>query len=515
MPNALRYRTTPCIVVQNSTERIDMPKSASMRIASLLIGFVFLIGSELPLLAEDAKPVFRAGAATSNITPPLGELIVGGWQPTPATNIHDELHARCLVLDDGKVKLAIVLCDNVGIPVEVYDLAKQQVHEATGIPASHLLMAATHTHSATTARGPLKTLPEVQLTDYQQFVARRISDGVRRALAQLEPARIGWGKIDEPSEVFNRRWFVTDASLLSNPFGGHDQVRMNPPRGSSKLDRPAGPTDPEISFISVQSLDGRAIALLANYSLHYVGGVPTGDVSADYFGYFAKFIEEKLAATDQSPPFVGMLSNGTSGDVNNINFPEKSTRKYQRYEKMQEVAGKVASRVFEAHQKIEFHDWVPLSAKHVTLTLKTRQPTPEMIAHFEEVRKGKDDAPRRRPSRDEIYADRIAKILEAPKEIQIQLQALRIGDLGIAAIPFETFTETGLELKDRSPFKDTFTIELANGSYGYLPTPQQHRLGGYETWLGTNYVQKDASTKIVASLLDMFQSLQQDNGTNK
>ena len=290
---------------------------------------------------------------------------------------------------------------------------------------------------------------------------------------------------------------------------------MNPPRGSSKLDRPAGPTDPEISFVSVQSLDGRAIALLANYSLHYVGGVRSGDVSADYFGYFAKFIEEKLGATDQSPPFVGILSNGTSGDVNNINFPEKSTRKYKRYEKMQEVAGKVASRVFEAHQQIKFQDWVPLAAKQVNLTLKTRQPTPEMIAHFAKVTAdGEDDDPNRRQSREEIYADRIAKIQKAPKEVQIQLQALRIGDLGIAAIPFETFAETGLELKDRSPFPDTFTIELANGSYGYLPTPQQHRLGGYETWLGSSYVEKEATTKIVATLLEMFQSLQQGNVSN-
>ncbi len=491
-----------------------MRKPASMSIVPLLIGVAFLLGSDSRVLAEDAKPVFRAGAATSNITPPLGELIVGGWQPIPATNVHDELHARCLVLDDGTVKLAIVICDNVGIPVEVYDLAKQQLHETTGIPASHLLMAATHTHSATTARGPLKTFAETELTDYQQFVARRISDGVRRALEQLEPARIGWGKIDEPSEVFNRRWFVTDASLLTNPFGGLDQVRMNPPRGSSKLDRPAGPTDPEVSFVSVQSLDGRAIALLANYSLHYVGGVRSGDVSADYFGYFAKYIAEKLGATDQSPPFVGILSNGTSGDVNNINFPEKATRKYERYEKMQEVAGKVANRVFEAHQQIEFHDWVPLAAKRVNLTLKTRQPTREMIAHFEKVTSGKDDDPRRRHSREEIYADRIAKIQKAPEEVHIQLQALRIGDLGIAAIPFETFAETGLELKDRSPFEDTFTIELANGSFGYLPTPQQHRLGGYETWLGTNYVEKQATTKIVATLLDLFQSLQQDSATD-
>ena len=490
---------------------------ASIRMARLativifLTSIFFLPPVDSRILAEDAKPVFRAGAATSNITPPLGELIVGGWQPIPATNIHDELHARCLVLDDGNVKLAIVLCDNVGIPVEVYDLAKQQVNEATGIPTSHLLMAATHTHSATTARGPLKTFAEAELTEYQKFLAHRISDGVRRALAQLEPARIGWGKIDEPSEVFNRRWFVTDAGLLGNPFGGVDRVRMNPPRGSEKLDRPAGPTDPEISFVSVRSLEGRPIALLANYSLHYVGGVRSGDVSADYFGYFARFIENKLGATDQTPPFVGILSNGTSGDVNNINFSKKSTRKYERYEKMQEVAEKVASRVFEAHQQIKFQDWVPLAAKQTNLTLKTRQPTPEMLAHFAKVTADRDADSNRRQSREEIYADRIAKILQAPKQVSVPLQTVRIGDLGISAIPFETFTETGLELKDRSPFRDTFTIELANGSYGYLPTPQQHRLGGYETWLGTSYVEKEATLKIVATLLEMHQSLQQGN----
>lgn len=484
---------------------LTMSRTISHRLAML---FVFLVGAPCVHAQEPAR-VFRAGAATSNITPPLGESIVGGWKPIPATNVHDELHARCLVLDDGEVKLAIVLCDNVGIPAEVFDSAKRQVHEATGIPISHLLMASTHTHSATTARGPLKTFAESELTDYQKFIAHRVADGVRRALANLQPARIGWGTADEPTELFNRRWFVTDASLLGNPFGGLDQVRMNPPRGSSKLDRPAGPIDPQISFISLQSLDGRPLALLANYSLHYVGGVRSGDVSADYFGYFAKFIQQKLGATDQTPPFVGIMSNGTSGDVNNINFSQKTTREYERYEKMQEVAQKVATAVFESHQKIRFQDWVPLSAQQQSLTLKTRQPTPEMIAYLEKSTTGLDDDPARRHSREEIYAERIANILKAPKEVEIQLQALRIGELGISAIPFETFTETGLELKDRSPFDQTFTIELANGSYGYLPTPRQHRLGGYETWLGTNYVEKGASTKIVTTLLGLLQSLRQ------
>lgn len=458
--------------------------------------------------AESADRVFQAGAAKSNITPPLGELIVGGWQPIPATHIHDELHARCLVLDDGTTKLGIVLCDNVGIPVEVFQHAKQQVHAATGIPESHLLMASTHTHSATTARGPSKVVLEDELTDYQKFLAHRISDGVRRALNQLQPARIGWGSVDEPSEVFNRRWYVTDPSLLKNPFGGVDKVRMNPPRGSAALIRPAGPVDPEVSFLSVQSVDGRPIALLGNYSLHYVGGVSSGDVSADYFGYFADYVEEKLGAQNQHPEFVGMMSNGTSGDVNNINFTAKSPS-MARYQKMQEVAEKLATRVYEAHGSVKHQDWVPLSARADSLTLRVRQPTAEMTAHMEKVAANTSDKSKAHV-REQIYVDRIARLKDGPKKIDVPLQVLRIGSLGIAAIPFETFTEIGLEIKERSPFTSTFTIELANGSFGYLPTPRQHTLGGYETWLGTNFVQEDASVLIVDRILELFRVSQQE-----
>lgn len=455
---------------------------------------------------ESPERIFRAGAALSNITPPLGEMIVGGWKPIPARHIHDELYARCIVLDDGATKLAIVLCDNVGIPREVFDLAKEQITEVTKIPASHLLMASTHTHSATTARGPSKIIWQDELTDYQRFIATRIADGVRRAVNQLEPARIGWGSIDEPSEVFNRRWYLSDPKLLSNPFGGTDQVRMNPPRGNAALRKPAGPIDPEVSFFSVQSVDGRPIALLANYSLHYVGGVRSGDVSADYFGYFAQFIAEKLEATDQYPAFVASLSNGTSGDINNINFsvPSSKLKRYEPYEKMKEVAQKIASRVHKAHEEIEFRDWVPLKSMTTELNLATRKPSKEMREFLSNYKSESDDAAHRRTA---IYAERIAKLEQAPDSIRVPLQAFRIGDLGIGAIPFETFVETGLELKERAAVKDMFTIELANGSYGYLPTPRQRTLGGYETWLGTNFVEADASVKIVDSLLKMFEEI--------
>jgi hypothetical protein len=470
--------------------------------------FLALLSNRSP--GENPGRTFRAGAAVSNITPPLGELIVGGWAPTPATYVHDQLYARCLILDDGTTELAMVLCDNVGIPREVFDEAKRQLHDATGMPIENMLMASTHTHSASTARGSSKVLVQDELNAYQRFVAQRISDSVRCALRRRQPARIGWSGANEPSEVFNRRWFVVDASLAANPFGGVDQVRMNPPRGHAALDRQAGPVDPEVSFVSVQSLDGTPIALLANYSLHYVGGVPQGEISADYFGCFANEIAKLLGATDVDPPFVGMLSNGTSGDVNNIDFRDKDPKRYAPYEKMREVAGKIAQRVADVHDDVVFHDWARLSVATSSLELAVRKPTPEMLEYLQSVSET-DGADGRHP-RETIYAERIEKILAAPESVQIPLQAVKIGDLAIAAIPFEVFAETGLELKEKSPFGDTFTIELANGSFGYLPTSRQHRWGGYETWLGTNFVQKDASEIIVDELLRLFHSMQAGAG---
>ena len=457
-----------------------------------------------PALADDRE--FRAGAAASNITPPLGLPVIGGWAPFPATHVHDELWARCLVLDDGSTRLAIVVADNLGLPREVCEAARGWIEAETEIPGSHVLIAATHTHSAASARTDTRLVAAESLGDYQHFIARRIADGVRCAVNNLEPARIAFGSAELADEVFNRRWFMEEGDHLRNPFGGMDRVRMNPPRGSEALIEPAGPTDPEIAFISLQSAEGRPLALLANYSLHYVGGVPGGHISADYFGVFADRIQELLEADRLDPPFVGILSNGTSGDINNINFRE-SGRSYPPYGKMREVADRAARAVLAAHEEAAFHDWVPLAAAMDDLPLATRKPSEEKVAYMRAVLEKPEGEPAYH-ARERNYAERILRQLEAPDEVSVPLQALRIGPAGIAAIPFEVFVEIGLEIKERSPLPQAFTISFGNGSYAYLPTPRHHELGGYETWLGSSLVEPEASTKIVERLLAMLADLE-------
>jgi hypothetical protein len=450
---------------------------------------------------------FRAGAATSNITPPLGEPIVGNWVPVPATYVHDELHARCIVLDDGETRVAIVVADNVGIPRRVLDEAKRQIQTHTGIPTERVLISSTHTHSATTARtGADRDDVKAPLTDYQKFLATRISDGVRRAVENLAPARVGWGSGTLAEQVFNRRWFMKPGAHLTNPFGGTDQVMMNPPVGSSDLIKPAGPTDPEISFLSVQSESGRPLALLANYSLHYVGGVPNGHISADYFAVFARQLARLLERDEGSPPFVAILSNGTSGNINNINF-RGGQKRLPPYARMELVANQVAAEVFRAMQGVEYRDTLPLKMVQRELTLETRRGEAEKLVGWAKDVLGRPESVRPNHPRERIYAERILHMLQLPGRIDVPLQALRIGDVLIGTIPFETFVEMGLELKTKSPFPDTFVVSLANGSYGYLPTASHHKLGGYETWLGTNQFEVGAADKIVEALLQMFAEL--------
>jgi hypothetical protein len=471
-----------------------------MRLLTLIKQIVLIVLSANAVAIAAEHHTFRAGAATSDITPKLGLPIVGNWDSPPATSIHDKLHVRCLVLDDGETKLAFAICDNVGIPREVFDMARKLIASQSSMPPENVLMAATHTHSGVSARNTRYINGDAVLDNYQTLVARRIAESVSDAVKNLQPAKIGRGSVDEPSEVHNRRWYVSDPELLSNPFGGVDKVRMNPPAGSSLLVQPAGPVDPEVSFISVQTTDGKPIALLANYSLHYVGGVPMGEVSADYFAAFAEKIGTKIGA-DES--FIGILSNGTSGDVNNIQFTGKRSQR-EPYEQISRVAELIASRVAEAHQSLEFHDTAKLASANEELTLKMRKPDAAMTEYFA----SRESMPEKKRHQHEVaYAGRVKSLADGPDTVTILLQSFRIGDLAVAAIPFEVFAETGLDLKKRSPFSDTFTIELASGSYGYLPTPAQHKLGGYETWMGTNRVQLDASDRITEVLLRLLNKL--------
>src|SRR5690606_7565716 len=242
---------------------------------------------------------------------------------------------------------------------------KRSVAAETGLPGDRILISATHSHStprplgltgwddAGGARLSIDPNAGEMEAEYEEFLARRIADGIRRALNNLAPARIGWGTGRKPEHVFNRRWFLTPNAKVANPFGGEtDRVQMNPSAGDPKFTGPAGGVDPEVYVLSVQHADGRPLAILANYGLHYIGSTGAGVISADYFGAFADRLGKLLETDRQDPPFAALMSNGTSGDVNGRNLarPEPARAPFAR---INELAESVAREVHRVYQDVE------------------------------------------------------------------------------------------------------------------------------------------------------------------
>ncbi len=471
----------------------------------LRIGMLVLLGLLAPVLstsAQEPEKVFKAGVAKTNISPWLGLSIVGYMNDRKVAGIHDEIHVRALVLDDGTNTLAFAVVDSCLVPREILDAAKARVPSAAGIPVENMLISATHTHSAPCTYPGFQSQTD---PEYDAFLVRRIADAILQAWQKRVPARIGWGSGSVPDEVFNRRWFMKEGTIGPNPFGKEGEtVRMNPPGASPDMVKPAGPIDPEVAFIALETVDGKPLGLLANYSLHYVGGTVGTDISADYFSLFADEIGRLLGGDDS---FLAMMSNGTSGDINNINFVSpRGPRK--PYEQMNIVANKVAAEVHRAYFDVNFQDWVPLKSAQREIDLGVRKPSEEEVAEAKEILAAAEG--RELQGLREIYANETVKLADFPDSKDLILQAFQIGDLGIAAIPCEVFVEIGLAIKNQSPFGQSFTIELANGYNGYLPTKEQHSYGGYETWrAASSYLEVNAAEVIQTTVLELLAALKQ------
>ena len=467
------------------------------RVPSFLLIALFAAAIALP---ASARAELQAGTAVVDISPQQWPLAPrGSFTPRPIDSAHDPLKVRCLVLDDGNTSIALAVVDSCMVHRDVADQAKRQASDATGIPVEHMLVSATHTHSAPFANAQHGTPQELS---YQKRLLEGIVEAIVQASKNRQTARAGWSGYDLPDEVFNRRWFLKPGTVPTNPFGEDtDIVKMNPPRNNNILINPAGPTDPEVSVLHVVNAKGRPLAVFANYSLHYVGNVG-GQMSADYFGEFSRLMPVRVGSPAEG--FVAMMSNGTSGDINNINFRNPRPRR-EPYEQIRIVASKTADAAARAIRQIDSASGdLTLAMKQREITLNHRVPTAEQIERAKSIVEMDAEGEKRLPRLAKAYAVRTLKLAEEPPTTKVLIQTVRIGDLAICTLPFEVFVEIGLELKDKSPAADTFVMSLANGGYGYLPTPEQHQFGGYETWLSTNKVQKDASVILVDNLLEML-----------
>ena len=457
-----------------------------------------LIVYALPAFASDATPVLKAGAAAVDITPEKFPVSVnGGFADRMVEKSNDPLHVRALVIANEKQKMALVVVDSCMLPRELIDEAKVSASRLTGIPAKNMLVSATHTHTAPTATGVFQSEPNAA---YVRLLTGKISDAIVQAHQNLGPAELGMGFENAPTHLFNRRWKMKPGSIAADPFGRTtDKVKMNPGHMNANLVEPAGTIDPELAMIFARTVYGKPVAAFGTYGLHYVGDRPA--LSADYFGVFAEQVQTALKVENKDPKkpkFVGAMFNGTSGDVNNVNFKDAAL-KVEPGERSRLVAESLASAAKKAYDNTKFMPDAILASAEEEIELKVRKPNAGDLKRAEEILKKAGD--RVLKTAEEVYARETVLLDQYPDTVKLKVQAHRIGDVIITSIPCEVFTEIGLELKKKPALKKEFTISLANGYNGYLPTPAQHKLGGYETWRArSSYLEVNASEKIVKVL---------------
>jgi hypothetical protein len=419
--------------------------------------------------------MFQAGTSVTVVSPPLGHPIAGLFHRREATTIRDDLVARTLVLADGAIQVAIVVCDLISLKASFVHKVRMLVHDSCGIPPQNVFVSCTHTHSGPVTSPSRGEFPD---PDYLEWLAVRIADGIRVAQTRLEPARIAHGVAQVDGVCFNRRYRMRDGTVVFNP-GPH-----NP-----DVVEPTGPIDPEVVALLVESVDGAPLALWSCLSTHYAGTDDELAISADYYGDYARAVSRCLGEQ-----CVGLHANGTSGNINTIDPSEAlgvSGNAKARLVGLAVAAAAIQAVMTQARQSegvaLETIS-VPFIAKRWPVTLDDIQMARDLLAQpdrTEPLAAGSWSYLKGQPIpayQIAPYAQGLLEIAEMPETRETEIQLVRIGDFLIVGLPGEIFVEFGLAIKASSSFRSTAVVGLANDILGYIPTESAFDEGGYETW---------------------------------
>jgi hypothetical protein len=408
----------------------------------------------------------RAGAAAVVINPPEGTPLAGYYSPRGAKAVHDNLYSKALVLGQGGTKVALVVCDLISLPRRTVLEARRLIEKETGIPGSHVMLSATHTHTGpVVARessrdqldGGSSDLGRRYTEALPELIARSVADADKR----LAPCRAAAALAKEDGLSFNRRFFMRDQTVSWNPRKLHPDIV-----------KPAGPIDPEVGILSFQTPSSKPVAAYVNFAMHpdTVGGEA---ISADYPGVLSR-----LLADYQGSGLVALFANGCCGNLNHRNIQwmdaQKGPHEAQRIGTV--LAGDVC-RVFPLLKPLKGEG---LKVKSEIVRLPLAPIGGNDIALANEVIKRVRDP--KTPFLETVKAYQVFDVAAREgKPWEVEVQVISLGEeVAWVSLPGEIFVELGLAIKEASPFRYTMIAELANGSIGYIPDKPAYAQGNYE-----------------------------------
>lgn len=396
-------------------------------------------------------PTLKLGAGRRDITP-AGEIEMrGSFSRRPTSLVNDPLHARAIYLDDGDDRAALVTLDLIACARELLEESRERLARTIGLEPRQLFICATHTHSA----------PKPDHPDYRECFVSGICGAVEDAAADArEVTALKTGRRLVYGISFNRRVWQADGTVgMYFGYESPDIVLLD------------GPVDPILGVFCFERGDGLPV-WLANFSLHActAGG---GQISADFPAAFEDCLRERLMR-----PVHLQFTNAPCGNINHCDLsrPAGSQPRGIHRHTVGGILAEHAAKAIEAGAEI---DSVPVRAVSNTLAGRCRSYTDEELADALKV---------------DVYDSSTwgGDFLEATKKLRIrrchewggshdlEVQALRFGDAGLAFMPGEDFVEMAIAIKKRSPlYPHTFAVELSGDDISYIPVQEAFPRGGY------------------------------------
>ncbi len=379
--------------------------------------------------------------------------------------MHDDLHAKAIVIEAGGRAAALVVLDLITTPRDIVEAARREVERTTHLRGGDVMISATHTHtgpvldrnSAFGGKSPV-------VRDYLAGLPAKIAEAVRRAEAQLTPARVVTACGREDSIAFNRRYHMKDGTVGWNPG------KLNP-----GIIKPAGTIDPEVPVVYVESTAGKPLATYVNYAVH-LDNVGEPKISADL-----PFTLARALADFKGPEMITVFSAGCCGDVNHIDVRwREPQRGSSNAAHMGTILAAEVLRTWPRLMPVEA-DAVRVRSAIVPLALPAISEAD--LARSRAVLARLEDSRAKRPGFlemvDAFKTRDVAARHGRPLEVEVQVIALG-NELAWVSLPGEIFVELGLAIKQDSPFARTIIAELADGAIGYIPARRAYAQGNYE-----------------------------------
>jgi neutral ceramidase len=432
-----------------------------------------------------------AGTFHTNITPPIGCSVVGGFSDVRARGILDDLYANALVLTDGTLLTALVSIDLLAIPNHLYSRMVVEIEKTSGIPKENVFLAASHTHSGPALEDFIVEFGQISQA-YIEYLCAQITTSILMAQQSMQPVKVSAARGENSTFLFNRRLRRADGRIVMNWL---------PDQFLQDVVGTAGPVDPDVFLVRFDTFDDKPLAMIVNYANHN-NAAPGNLISADQAGYMRRILRQVYGED------LGVLFLlGACGNTNWVNTQDPNRFHPSMYQRMgKSLAGSILQ--LDAVRE-------SMDIKNLVVKLKTLDISERPYVDYDTMADGcfGDGDDTFLNVYRKVRAQREGKPLE---KISLTLSVLMIGEqIAIIGVPVELFAEFSLEIKQRSSVRYTVISELTNGSYGYIPTRQAFSEGGYEVRKlpGDSWLEVGTGEMITAASLELLNTTVADEGT--